>query len=164
MAIDNVGNQPTVRDGRFVADPADPFGPETETQHAGKVFVVPQHVLIGAGIRSSDGTDPVVIGDRLLLCLWDAQDGTSIWLGLQSSGDFEIPFESKLLRAGTDPNWMNPARITRYRDGTLWLLGRPGAPFRYRQAQQRAITRDELTVVRGRMSPTSVDALVPPVS
>lgn len=147
---------------RFAPDPADPFDPEVETQHTGKVFVIPQRVLAGAGIRASDGTDPVAIGDRLLLCLWDLSDGTSIWLELQTIGDFAIPHESKRLRAGVDANWMNPARPSHYRDGTLWLLGRPGSPFRYRQLQQRHITDRELNVVRSRMSPASVNALMPP--
>lgn len=150
-----------IPDGRFLPDPMDPFDPEIETRHAGKVFVVPQRVLAGAGVRASDGTDPAVIGDRLLLCLWDVIDGTSIWLEFQSVGEHEVPHESKRLRAGTDTNWMNPARPSRYRDGVLWLLGRPGAPFRYRQTQQRHITPNELSAVRSRMSASSVDALVP---
>jgi hypothetical protein len=142
--------------------PDDPaaYPPARDTIHAGKVFVVPQSVLKAAGVMSSDGSDASVLGDRFLLCLWDVDDGTSIWLPVQSFGDFAIPHSAKLLLAGTDPNWMDEARPSKYRDGTLWRLGLPRRPFMFSQQQQRAVTKDELDVIRTRISLGSVQVLI----
>lgn len=139
---------------------ADPSSPEVDTRHAGKVFVVPQTVLEAAGVVASDGTDPAVLKDRLLLCLWDVNDGTSLWIAVQTAGDYEIPHGAKVLASGDDPNWMNSSYRSRYRDGTVWRLGRPGRPFKYRQRQQRAVTLAELERIRARISSPSVARLI----
>lgn len=141
--------------------PDNPFAPEIETQHAGKVFVLTQEVLRAGNATASDGSDISVLADRFLLCLWDVDDGTSLWIALQSKGDYEITPANKCLYAGYDPNWMDASKISRYRDGTIWRMGRPGNPFRHSQQQQRAITREELAQVQSRVSRTSIDALVP---
>lgn len=134
--------------------------PEDTTLHAGKVFVVPLNVLWAAGVVASDGTDPAVIGDRLLLCLWDVVDQRSIWLELQSNGEYAIPHDAKYLTAGQDPNWMNPGRTSYYRDGTIWLLGRRNQPFTYRQQQRRGGYVGELNNIRERISRASIRRLL----
>lgn len=141
--------------------PDNPFAPESDTRHAGKVFVLTQGVLRAGNATASDGSDISVLADRFLLCLWDADDGTSLWIELQSSGEYDITHANKRLYAGEDPNWMDASKISRYRDGTIWRMGRPGSPFRHRQQQQRAITKAELTQVQSRVSRPSIDALVP---
>ncbi len=122
------GRRPGVRPGRRLGQPArlvrptwgsehietffraavgDPYEPENDQVHADKVFVLQVGVLRAAGAIASDGTAPDVIGDRLLLCLWDLVDGRSIWIELQTNGEYTIPHEAKFLTAGNDPNWMN---------------------------------------------------------
>jgi hypothetical protein len=117
-------------------------------------------VLDGAAVQASDGSDPSLLKDRFLLCLWDVTDGTSIWLPLQSEGEYEIPHEAKVLLAGEDANWMNPNKISRYRDWTLWRLGRPGRPFNFAQKQQRAVRVPELERIRSQISGSSVESLL----
>lgn len=145
---------------RFRETARDPYQPEDNQRHAGKVFVIPLIVLRAAGVAASDGTDPAVIGDRLLLCLWDVVDGRSIWLELQSNGEYSIPHESKYLAAGSDPNWMNPTRVSYYRNGTIWRLGRPSQPFTYQQAQRRGVNIQELDNIRTRISRDSIRQLL----
>lgn len=128
--------------------------------HAGKVFVISQKVLEGAGWRSSDGSHRSELKDRLLLCLWDVDDGTSVWISIQSSGEHRIPLDEKLMFGQVDANWMDEARGSYHRVGTLWLLGRPGRPFRFDQAQKRAIKDSELKIIRGRFSSENVMALI----
>lgn len=140
--------------------PPDPYDPEEPTLHAGKVFVIPQSVLRAAGVVASDGTDPALIGDRFLLCLWDLRDGRSLWLAVQSTGDFEIPHRAKYIRRGDDPNWMNPKKQSRYRDGTVWCLGRKDNPFRFLQKQQRGVGVQELDKMRARLSRDSIHKLL----
>ena len=153
MASDNI-------EALFRDTPEDPYDPEDNKAHAGKVFVLQVGVLRAAGATASDETDPALIGDRLLLCLWDLADGRSIWLELQSNGEFAIPHEAKYLKAGTDPNWMNPDKISYYRDGTIWLLGRRNRPFTHRQAQQRGVSIQELGNIRSRISEASITRLL----
>lgn len=138
----------------------DPYEADDNTLHAGKVFVIPQSVLTAAAAIASDGTAPREIGDRLLLCLWDVVDGRSIWLELQSNGENSIPHEAKYLTRGLDPNWMNPEKISYYRNGTIWCLGRPGTAFTYRQAEQRGVRIAELENIRARISPDSIKRLL----
>lgn len=145
---------------RLKLAPENPFDPECDTQHAGKVFVLNQTVLLAVGATASNGTDISVLKDRFLLCLWDVDDGTSLWIALQSDGDYDIRHSSKRLHAGEDPNWMNESKVSRYRDGTVWRLGRKGSPFRHKQQQQRAIGKEELDQVRSRISTGSIAALV----
>ena len=145
---------------RFLQAQKLPFTPESDIRHAGKVFVLTQGVLQAGGATSSDGSDVSVLADRFLLCLWDVDDGTSIWIALQSNGDYQLPHASKRLHAGSDANWMDASKLSRYRDGTIWRLGRPGRPFRHRQQQQRSITPEELAVVRSRVSASSIATLV----
>jgi hypothetical protein len=140
--------------------PENPLDPECETRHAGEVFVLMQDVLRAGNATSSDGSDLSVLADRFLLCIWDVDDGTSLWIALQSNGDHEIAHGNKMLYAGTDDNWMNPSKVSRYRDGTIWRLGRRSQPFRHRQQQQRAISKEELTQVQTRISRASIDALL----
>jgi hypothetical protein len=137
-----------------------PYRPKNISRHAGKVFVIPLTVVRAAGVVASDGTDPAVIGDRLLLCLWDVLDGRSIWLELQSNGEYSIPHQAKYLAAGSDPNWMNPAKVSCYRNDTIWRLGRPNVPFTYRQTQQRGVKIDELDNIRSRISHESIRRLL----
>jgi hypothetical protein len=141
--------------------PDNPFDPGSETQHAGKVFVLTQGVLRAGNATASDRCDISVLADRFLLCLWDVDDGTSLWIALQSNGDYDIAHANKRLYAGRDPNWMDASKVSRYRDGTIWRMGSPGRPFRHTQQQQRAITKEELTQVQSRISKASIDALVP---
>lgn len=138
----------------------DPYDPENEYRHAGKVFVLTQKVLHAASAKASDGSDPSVLADRFLLCLWDVDDDTSLWIALQSNGDYEITHGNKRLSAGSDPNWMDASIPSKYRDGTVWRLGRCGKPFRHSQGEQRFITRDELLRVQGRISEDSINILV----
>jgi hypothetical protein len=145
---------------QFLPTSENPYDPEDRTRHAGKVFVVSRSVLDGAGVQASDGSDPSSLKDRFLLCLWDAADGTSIWLPLQSEGEYKIPHEAKLLLAGEDPNWMDPELISHHRNWTLWRLGRPGRPFDFSQKQQRAVRVSELERIRSRISESSVKSLL----
>lgn len=137
-----------------------PYDPDDETRHAGKVFVLTQGVLRAVNVTSSDGAQPSVLADRLLLCLWDVDDGRSLWIELQSLGEFEIPHAAKRLYAGTDPNWMNEQKVSHYRDGTVWRLGRPNMPFKHHQTQQRAVIVEELHRIRNRISQASIDCLI----
>lgn len=137
-----------------------PYEPEDETLHAGKVFVMPQGVLKAVGATASDGSDLAELKNRLLLCLWDVDDDRSVWLSVQSKGDFQIPHPSKLLLAGDDPNWMDPDKVSRYRAGTLWILGQPGKPVKFTQPQKRAVTNEELATIRARFSPEAVTRFI----
>ncbi len=139
-----------------------PFSPEIENRHAGKVFVLTAGILNIVRATGSDGSDPSGLVSRFLLCLWDLDDDSSLWITLQSVGDFEVPHASKRLYAGTDPNWMDPEKVTYHRNGTLWRLGYPGTPVKFKQAQKRAVVKDELTLIQGRISPESIAKFVTP--
>jgi hypothetical protein len=140
--------------------PENPFDPEIDTRHAGKVFVLTQGILRAVSATGSDGTDAAELVNRFLLCLWDVDDDTSLWITLQSIGDYLVPHAEKRIYAGIDPNWMDPNRQTFHRDGTLWRLGSSGHPVRFRQQQQRAVTKAELLRIQGRISPKSMSAFV----
>jgi hypothetical protein len=151
----------TVDRTQFLPTPENPYDPEDRQRHAGKVFVIPHVALVGGAVQASDESDPLVLKDRLLLCLWDLTAGTSIWLPIQSEGEYVTPHEANLLLGGQDPNWMNPARISRHRNGTLWRLGRPGRPFAFYQREQRAVRLPELELIRSRISESSLKSLLP---
>lgn len=140
-----------------------PFAPESELLHAGKVFVFTPGVLKAVGATSSDGSDAGSLVNRFLLCLWDATDDSSLWITLQSVGEFEIPHAAKRLYSGVDANWMDEAKSTRHRDGTLWRLGRAGRPVKFTQPQQRAVIASEVERIRARISGASLRVFVPSV-
>jgi hypothetical protein len=142
-------------------EPSDnPFAPEIDTRHAGKVFVLTQRNLHAAGAVGSDGTNPSKLVNRFLLCLWDADNDTSFWITLQSIGDYEVPHATKRLYAGADANWMDPKKTTYHRNGTVWRLGALGKPLKFTQKQQRAVVKDELLRIQKRISSASVAKLL----
>lgn len=143
-----------------VAD--DPFNPEIETRHAGKVFVLTPGILKIVRATGSDGSNPTELVNRFLLCLWDLDDDSSLWITLQSVGEFEVPHASKRLYAGTDPNWMDPEKVTYHRNGTLWCLGYPGTPVKFKQNQKRAVVKDELIQIQNRISQESIAKFASP--
>lgn len=153
----------------WALEPAEnPYDPECDTRHAGKVFRFSQSFLIDHNIKPSDGTSPSEIGEgRYMLCLYDLEDGTSLWIGLQRKGEYEIAHENKRQYGTLERHnnrrgaWMDPNTISCYRkanirdgkirDATIWRLGSPGNPIKFAQSEKRAITLCELRKVRARM-------------
>lgn len=162
------GAELPIHQGRGVAstvarklEPAEnPYEPECNTRHAGKVFVISQKVLHAVNAEASDNADISLIGDRLLLCLWDLDDGTSLWIELQSSGEYEIAHNNKRLYGKDDPNWMDENKPSKYRMGTILRLGRPGFPVNYTQKQKRAVTLEQLRQVQEQVPKASIEAWV----
>ncbi len=145
---------------KLLTEAVDPYSPEDERIHAGKVFVLPQGVLAAVNTTSSDGSAVSELKDRLMLCLWDVDDATSVWISLQSDGDFEVTHANKRLAGAADPNWMDEDKVTHYRNGTLWLMGKPGRPVNFSQKQKHSVTNAELDAIRANISRSTLDSLI----
>lgn len=131
-----------------------PYDTECETRHAGKVLILDPEEL---NAKASDGKSPSLIvshdpnnsRSRPMLCLYDLDNETSLWVGLQSSGKYEIdPNNKKQHKQGLrDNRWMK--RRSWYRsDSTILRLGCPGTPFKCKQKQKRYITKPALLEVQ----------------
>ena len=137
-----------------------PFDPERKEIHAGKVFVFPHGVLKAVRAKSSDGRRFDNAKDHFFLCLWDLDDGPSLWIALQSEGEFEVPFESKRMHEGVDLNWMDQHKKSHYRDAAIYRLGTLGTPISFSQKQKRYVTRLEMEKIRKTISNESIYKLL----
>lgn len=137
-----------------------PFNPEKKDVHAGKVFVFSHGVLKAVGAVSSDSRGFDDAKDHFFLCLWDLDNDASIWIALQSEGEFEVSYASKRMHEGSDPNWMSQDKTSHYRNGAIYRLGSPGNPVSFSQKQKRYVTRSEVETIRSRISQEAIEKIL----